>query len=103
MKYMSKLGELTVFPKGLRLYGIGGLDDQAKQVRQWFNLPQWAKNLHGVGELVRAGSRLVVRATGELLQCPYACLKGREHLRLIQLFPVAPKWADGAYSSVSFS
>lgn len=103
MKYLSKLGELTVFPKGLRLYGIGGLDTQGKQTRQWFNLPQWAKQAHGVGELARLGSQLVVKATGELLQCPYLCFRSKFNLRLVQIFPVTPKWADGAYSSVSFA
>jgi hypothetical protein len=68
MKYLSKLGELTKFPKGLRLYGIGGLDESARKVRQWFNLPTWARSAYGVGELVRkAAVGLVVRATGEIL------------------------------------
>lgn len=67
MKYLSKLGELSVFPKGLRLYGIGGLDEQARRVRSWFNLPQWAKQCFGVGDLARGACGLVVRATGEIL------------------------------------
>jgi hypothetical protein len=41
MKYLSKLGELTVFPPGLRLYGMGGLDAVGRAVRGWLNLPGW--------------------------------------------------------------
>jgi len=71
MKYLSKLGELTRFPKGLRLYGIGGLNSEGRAVRSWFNLPQWAKPAFGVGELARKAGRLVVRATGEVLAPVY--------------------------------
>ena len=67
MKYLSKLGELTRFPKGLRLYGIGGLNKDGRDVRSWFNLPQWAKQAYGVGDLVRCVGGLAVRSTGELL------------------------------------
>lgn len=98
MKYLSKLGELTVFPKGLRLYGVGGLDPQAKTVRQWLNLPQWAKNAHGVGDLCRVASKLVVKATGEVLRSPWLAFKGKAQLRLVQIGPIAPRWADGPYS-----
>ena len=67
MKYLSKLGELTRFPKSLRLYGIGGLTRQGRDIRGWFNLPQWAKLAYGIGDLVRCVGGLAVRATGELL------------------------------------
>lgn len=71
MKYLSKLGELTKFPKGLRLYGIGGLDPQARQVRAWYNLPGWAKQYFGVGELTRRKGGLCEVATGELIPPVY--------------------------------
>lgn len=102
MKYLSKLGEFHRFPPGLRLYGIGGLDESAKRVRQWFNLPQWAKNAHGVGDLARAGSRLVVRATGEVLRSPWAVslVPGGLVVRLVG--ELSPRFHDGAYSSVTF-
>ena len=67
MKYLSKLGDQTRFPKGLRLYGVGGLSRDGRSVRAWFNLPQWAKGAFGVGDLVRKACGLVVRATGEVL------------------------------------
>lgn len=56
MKYLSKLGELTRFPKGLRLYGIGGLTHQARSVRSWLNLPEWVKASYGVGDVKRVAS-----------------------------------------------
>lgn len=102
MKYLSKLGELHEFPKGLRLYGIAGLDQSAKKTRSWFNLPQWCKNIAGVGDVCRSGSRLVVAATGEILKSPYITRYVRGFIEIIQTGPIAPRWADGAYSSVSF-
>lgn len=108
MKYLSKLGALSVFPKGLRLYGIGGLDERARQVRSWFNLPQWAKQAYGVGELSRSACGLVVRATGELLEPVFSVLRVPGGLLLRQLrevesrFPAGvcgPVGSVGAYSS----
>ena len=72
MKYLSKLGELTRFPKGLRLYGIGGLDTEARTVRSWYNLPTWAKCRYGVGDLKRTAAGLVEVATGWLLPAVYS-------------------------------
>ena len=102
MKYLSKLGELTRFPKGLRLYGIGGLCSQGRSVRSWFNLPEWVKVFHGVGEVFRAGGALVVRATGEILEPAFSCRVVPAGLVITSLRPVPPRWFDGAYSSVSF-
>lgn len=107
MKYLSKLGELTKFPKGLRLYGIGGLDTSARAVRAWFNLPQWCKPLFGVGELVRKGSALVVRASGEVLEAAFGVRlipSGLHVFPVRELPPVLPEFERcGAYSSVSFA
>jgi hypothetical protein len=99
MKYLSKLGELTVFPKGIRLYGIGGLDKVASAVRGWFNLPEWAKVSYGVGELMRSKLGLVVRATGEILAPAYSCKLVGGCLEIRQLRPIPEKFHDGAYSS----
>src|SRR5664279_3903926 len=74
MKYLSKAGELVEFPEGLRLYGMGGLDPLARAVRSWYNLPQWAKNLYGVGDLCRFGGRLMHLDSGEILPPMYSCL-----------------------------
>jgi hypothetical protein len=100
MKYLSKLGEFHRFPKGLRLYGIGGLDACGKSVRQWFNLPEWAKRLYGVGEVARSAGRLVVRATGEVLASPWTAelVPGGMLLRLTG--SLAPRLHDGVYSRI---
>lgn len=102
MKYLSKLGELTRFPKGLRLYGIGGLTGQGRAVRTWYNLPGWAKLSYGVGELKRVGSALVVLASGEILEPAYSVTLGASSL-VLQLLRLLPeRFHDGAYSRVTF-
>ena len=108
MKYLSKLGELTRFPKGLRLYGIGGLTKEGREVRAWFNLPQWAKEAYGVGELTRRVSSLVVRATGEVLPPVWRISRIPSGLLLTKLRDVPSRFDSemipdgqfpGAYSS----
>jgi hypothetical protein len=108
MKYLSKLGELTRFPKGLRLYGIGGLTQDGRSVRSWYNLPQWAKAAYGVGELLRAGVGLVIRATGEILPPVWRITRIPSGLVIKKLRDVAPRFAadviphgeyPGAFSS----
>ncbi len=100
MKYLSKLGKFTNFPKGLRLYGVGGLDEQGKCIPRWLSLPEWAKAKHGVGDLVRGAFGLVVRATGEILESPYvvSILPGRLVLRVVGDVP--QPFHDGPYSSI---
>jgi hypothetical protein len=99
MKYLSKLGELTKFPKGLRLYGVGGLDKQARAVRSWLNLPEWVKLSHGVGEVVRKKFGLLVRATGEVLDPAYSCRVVSGGLLITPLRELPARFHDGAYSS----
>lgn len=101
MKYLSKLGELTVFPDGLRLYGVGGLNQQARAVRFWYNLPEWAKNEYGVGDLKRMGSLLVVVETGEVLPPMYHVQHIPNGIRLTLLRERPPRLHDGAYSTWS--
>jgi hypothetical protein len=103
MKYLSKLGELTRFPKGLRLYGIGGLTHQGRQVRSWFNLPEWAKREYGVGDLSRRNGKLMVLDTGEILATPYRVKLAPSGLSLELLRPLPERFHDGAYSRWSHS
>lgn len=103
MKYLSKLGELTKFPKGLRLYGIGGLDATGKSVRAWYNLPEWCKAEYGVGEIARKCSNFVVCATGEILGAAFAVSRVPGGIILRPLREFAKRFHDGAYSSVSFA
>ena len=103
MKYLSKLGELTRFPKGLRLYGIGGLDADSRQVRSWLNLPEWAKAEYGVGELCRKAGKLVVRVTGEVLPPAYSRKIIPFGIIVTALREFREKFHSGPYSSVSFA
>jgi len=108
MKYLSKLGELTRFPKGLRLYGIGGLNEQGRAVRRWYNLPGWAKAFYGVGDLTRQGSRLVVSDTGECLEPAYSVRHVPGAIILRPLREIAKRFSDslgfvGAFSSIEFA
>lgn len=108
MKYLSKLGELTRFPKGLRLYGIGGLDSTGRATRAWFNLPQWAKAAYGVGDLGRKAGALVVRSTGQVLPPVWRVLRVPAGLLLQKLREVPARFGldelggsdyPGAFSS----
>lgn len=103
MKYLSKLGDDTVFPPHLRLYGCGGLDAQARTIRGWYNLPQWAKNEYGVGDLKRQGSRLIVVETGEIVPPMYARTFTPGIIILTPLRDIAPRLHHGAYSTLDFS
>jgi len=98
MKYLSKLGELTRFPKGLRLYGIGGLSLVGRSVRTWLNLPEWAKRVFGVGEVVRKSCGLVVSSSGEVLASPYRLRLVPGGARVSLVGTVAPRFHDGAWS-----
>lgn len=102
MKYLSKLGELMRFPKGLRLYGIGGLNETGKSVRRWYNLPEWVKRTCGVGECAKVGNSFVVRSTGEILEPAFAVQRMPFGLILRALRELPARFHDGAYSSVSF-
>lgn len=98
MKYLSKLGELTVFPPGLRLYGMGGLSVEARQIRYWQNLPQWVKNDHGVGQIVRTPAGYVDLATGEILPPMYRRRFCPGGIEITQLRPMPEKLYDhGAF------
>jgi hypothetical protein len=102
MKYLSKLGELTVFPKGLRLYGIGGLDKPARAVRTWLNWPEWLKASYGVGECNRLARGFMVHETGEILSSPYRVRLIPGGLLCELVGEIAPRFHDGPYSRVSF-
>ena len=99
MKYISKTNEFYVFPDGLRLFGVGGLDHQSRAVRTWSNLPEWAKCEHGVGELMRCGSALVVADTGEVVEPVWRCHLIPSGIRLELLRDYPERFHDGPYSA----
>ena len=99
MKYLSKLGEFSRFPKGLRLYGIGGLNAAARGIRTWLNLPEWTKRSFGVGDVVRKSGRLVVRTTGEILSSPYLVFLLPGALIVRPIAPIPDRFHSGPYST----
>lgn len=99
MKYLSKLGELTRFPKGLRLYGIGGLNNCGRAVRSWLNFPEWVKSSYGVGEVKRVACGFMVRLTGELLPPAYRVSRMPDGIQLHPLRELPERFHDGAYSA----
>ncbi len=101
MKYVSKLSPLHKFPPGLRLFGIGGLNVEARAIRTWHNLPRWAKDTCGVGQVTRRACGLVVRATGEILASPWVLFKGGGRLLLRAVGEIPERFGDGPYSSWS--
>lgn len=101
MKYVSKCHEMMVFPEGLRLFGVGGLDHSQRSIRSWSNLPEWAKCEYGVGELRRCGSRLVVVETGELVEPVWRPQLIPCGLRLTLLRPYPERFHVGPYTSWS--
>lgn len=71
MKYLSKMGELHVFPKGMRLHGVGGLTPEARAIKAWSNLPLWVRADHGVGDIKRLGCGYLDTTSGEILEPMY--------------------------------
>ena len=101
MKYVSKVGEFTMFPQGLRLCGKGGLNAIGRSICAWINLPEWVKRSHGVGDVIRKSGRLVVHATGEVLKSPYvvSILPGAILVHTVGDIP--PRVHSGPYSTLS--
>lgn len=99
MKYLSKYGEFTVFPEGLRMYGIGGLDPQARAVRAWYGLPAWVRCTYGVGDVRRVGGSLVDMVTGEVLPPMWErqLVPGGMMLKALRDYP--ERISDGAFST----
>ena len=100
MKYLSKISPFHQFPKGVRLYGLGGLTQQARDICSWLNLPTWCKQRFGVGELKTVAGRRVVRSTGEILETMYRRVCQPAGMRLYPNGPLPERWADGPYSSI---
>lgn len=101
MKYLSKINKQQRFPKGVRIYGSGGLNEQARHICAWMRLPDWCKQRFGVGELRTIKGHRVVRATGEILAPMYRRVCKPAGMYLFPNGPLPPRWADGPYSSLS--
>lgn len=97
MKYLSKMGELTRFPHGMRLSGCGGLCPSGRSVRSWHSQPEWVKRSYGVGECVRSRSGFVDLGTGEVLPPMYHRKFVEGGMVLTPLRPIPDRFHDGPY------
>lgn len=99
MKYISKMGEFHLFPKGLRSYGISGLTPVARCVRRWYGMPEWVKRSYGVGDVQRVNNRLVDVTTGEILPPMFHARINEGELILTLLRPYPDRFHDGPFST----
>lgn len=86
-KYMSKGGDGTWFPKGLRLHGAGGFNKPEREVRSHDILPKWLKEqVHPHDRCVRAkGGGWVSRLTAERFASPYFVLATGRVIRIVRI------------------
>ncbi|MER2492940.1 rolling circle replication-associated protein [Catenovulum sediminis] len=73
-KYASK-GEDNPdkFPKGVRIYGCGGLSENARNERCWWSMPNWVREIATVEDRPRRaiGGGILLKSTGEILESPW--------------------------------
>ena len=100
MKYVSKMGEFSDFPKGLRLSGKGGLNGASRSVCAWINLPEWVKRSFGVGDVIRKSGRLMVQATGEILKSPYLVSLVPGAILVFTIGVIPERFHSGPYSTL---
>lgn len=72
-KYVSKDSLRRNFPKGIRLYGCGGLDKAARIEKRWWCSPAWVRNwTKGICDVRRtAGGGFTRIDTGEWRPSPF--------------------------------
>lgn len=113
MKYVSKFDSDTEFPKGARIYGVGGLDDIGSRCRRWINWPSFVQDRASIDcrWTPARGGGWVNCGTGEWLQSEWALtLRTKTHFVLTRvvmharsLYPVGPfSWIDADARGVSF-
>ena len=100
MKYLSKITPAHRFPKGVRIHGSGGLNQQARNICSWLNLPSWCKQQYGVGEVKTSHGRRVVCATGEIIAPMYRRVFTSSGMFLYPNAELPVRWADGPYSTL---
>ena len=89
-KYASKAGECALFPKGLRLFGVRGLDTLTKRVVAWRRAPPWLRSVASAACLAEGSHLRRVKGgwlsvtTGEFFESPFelvAIIKGVVYFR----------------------
>lgn len=87
-KIESKSGE---FPRGLRLFGQGGLDAARRAIRRWWLLPAWVREAWGVEHSPRrCPGGYVSRLTGEVLRSPWLLVGRASDWSYIAIAEVSP-------------
>lgn len=88
MKYVSKFDSESAFPKGARIYGVGGLDDIGRRCRRWINWPSFVQDRASVlCNWARAkGGGWLDRNTGEITASEWGiCLTSRTSTVVMRL------------------
>lgn len=107
MKYASKFDSEGKFPKGARVYGIGGLEQDHRHMRRWIN---WPSMIQGNGSYTcrwrrAVGGGWVNPQTGEVLASEWGLTAStRKSTRLVRLCK-HPRLIDspaGPFSFISF-
>jgi len=76
-KYASKAGSCALFPKGLRLFGVRGLDTSTKDIVRWRRAPPWLRATAGACGLVEGCHLRRVKGgwcnpdTGQFFESPF--------------------------------
>lgn len=85
MKYASK-GSGSAFPRGLRLYGYGGLTKPGREVRYWLCLPGWLhRQARTFQRVIRLpGGLWLFEATGELVRSAWEFVRFDSKARTIE-------------------
>ncbi len=79
-KYISK-GDEQEFPKGIRLFGIGGLDHAVRDFRRWWCAPLYVRGqIAPQDRPMRCTGGFLARATGEFAITPYTVHLKRNEL-----------------------
>ncbi|MBI5279214.1 MAG: hypothetical protein HY854_22475 [Burkholderiales bacterium] len=108
MSYAKKLTSCRGIPKDARLYGVGGLAKDHRDIRAWINFPSFIQSRASVTDKYRRqpGGGWVEVATGEWLPSEFGLVftgKGRTYVMRLRRHPrpvsdvVGPySWAPGA-------
>lgn len=88
MKYASKFDNAGDFPKGARIYGMGGLTDSDRRIRRWINWPRFVQGNASVSCSWRraTGGGWLDESTGELWPSEWGLVSlDRSCTRLVRL------------------
>lgn len=97
MKYASKFENSGSFPKGARIYGIGGMDSSGAGCRRWINWPSFVQGNSSSSDRSRraVGGGWVIGRTGEVLPSEYGmCYRNKTSAVLVRLHTHPREIAD---------